>query len=34
MLKQIELLKIGLLTKGMQVSETARKAIEGDEKIL
>jgi len=32
MLKEIELLKIGLLTRGMQVSESARKAIEGDEK--
>lgn len=32
MLKDIELLKIGLLAKGMQVSESARRAIEGDEK--
>ncbi|MDI6737823.1 MAG: hypothetical protein QME12_04895 [Nanoarchaeota archaeon] len=32
MLKEIEFLKIGLMAKGMQVSESARKAIEGDEK--
>ncbi len=32
MLKEVELVKIGLMTFGMNISETARKIIEGDEK--